>query len=82
MFYFYPIYRVWSRRDPRPGLSVLLLPILKLGVDILYCVDYYPIINKLTAREKPMTDTLTDYTEENELEHLTIEEILGNVEVN
>jgi len=55
---------------------------LKLGVDILYCVDYYPIINKLTAREKPMTDTLTDYTEENELEHLTIEEILGNVEVN
>ena len=29
-----------------------------------------------------MTDTLTDYTEENELEHLTIEEILGNVEVN
>ena len=29
-----------------------------------------------------MTDTLTDYTEENELEHLAIEEILGNVEVN
>ena len=29
-----------------------------------------------------MTDTLIDYTEENELEHLTIEEILGNVEVN
>ena len=29
-----------------------------------------------------MTDTLIDYTEENELEHLPIEEILGNVEVN
>ena len=29
-----------------------------------------------------MTDTLIDYTEENELEHLTIEEILGNDEVN
>ena len=29
-----------------------------------------------------MTDTLIDYTEENELEHLSIEEILGNVEVN
>ena len=27
-----------------------------------------------------MTDTLETYTEENELEHLTIEEILGHAE--
>jgi len=27
-----------------------------------------------------MTDTLIDYTEENELEHLSIEEILGHAE--
>ena len=27
-----------------------------------------------------MTDTLIDYTEENELEHLSIEEILGHTE--
>ena len=26
------------------------------------------------------TDVLADYTEENEAEHLTIEEILGNVQ--
>jgi len=46
---------------------------LKLGVDILYCVDYYPIINKLTAREKPM-DTLTTLSEENIAELEAIED--------
>jgi len=46
---------------------------LKLGVDILYCVDYYPIINKLTAREKSM-DTLETLSEENIAELEAIED--------
>jgi len=49
-----------------------------LGIDIFYSVDYYPIINKLTAREKPMTDTLIDYTEENLREFEAVEELEAN----
>jgi hypothetical protein len=52
----------------RPGLTDL-----GLGIDILYSVDYYPIINKLTAREKPM-DTLETLSEENIAELEAIED--------
>jgi hypothetical protein len=38
---------------------------LEKALDILYSVDYYLIINNLTAKEKPMTDTLETYTDEN-----------------
>jgi len=48
-----------------------------LGIDILYSVDYYPIINKLTAREKPM-DTLETLSEENLREFEAIEESEAN----
>ena len=49
-----------------------------MGIDIFYSVDYYPIIYKLTAREKPMTDTLIDYTEENLREFEAVEELEAN----
>ena len=78
-----PIFGAFSRRGPCPGNLVLLFPISIKPLDILFPVDYYRLINKLTAKEKPMTDILETYTEENELEHLSIEEILGHVvEVN
>jgi len=56
----------------RPGLTGF-----KSGIDILYSVDYYPIINKLTAREKPM-DTLETLSEENLREFEAIEESEAN----
>jgi hypothetical protein len=51
---------------------------LDWGIDILYSVDYYLIINKLTAKEKPMTDSLETYSEENLREFEAVEELEAN----
>ena len=51
--------------DMDPCLKYPISTDFKLGIDILYSVDYYLIINNLTARGKPMTDSLETYSEEN-----------------
>ena len=51
---------------------------LEKALDILYSVDYYLIINKLTARGKPMTDSLETYSEENLREFEAVEELEAN----
>ena len=51
-----PIFGAISRRGPCPGHLVLLFPISIKPLDILFHVDYYRLINKLTAKEKPMID--------------------------
>ena len=46
-------------------------------LDILYSVDYYLIINNLTARGKPM-DTLETLSDENLREFEAVEELEAN----